>query len=88
MWTDESKIALFGSRGHRQFVRWPPNTELKPQCTVKTVKHGGACIMIWGSFSYYGVTYLSHTRITDQSEYIKILEDVMLPYAEKEMVLK
>ncbi len=48
-----SKIVLFGSRGCRQFVRWPPNTEFKPQYTVKTVKHGGASIMIWGCFSYY-----------------------------------
>ncbi len=33
LWTDESKIVLFGSRGRRQFVRWPPNTESKPQYT-------------------------------------------------------
>ncbi len=44
---------FFGSRGRRQFVRRPPNTEFKPQYTVKTVKHGGASIMIWGCFSYY-----------------------------------
>ena len=24
LWTDESKIVLFGFRGHRQFVRRPP----------------------------------------------------------------
>ncbi len=53
LWTDESKIVLFGSRGRRQFVRRPPNTEFKPQYTVKTVKHGGASIMIWACFSYY-----------------------------------
>uniref|UniRef100_A0A8C2JB42 Myosin, heavy chain 9a, non-muscle n=1 Tax=Cyprinus carpio TaxID=7962 RepID=A0A8C2JB42_CYPCA len=37
LWTDESKIVLFGSKGHRQFVRRPPSSEFKPQYTVKTV---------------------------------------------------
>ncbi len=45
-----SKIVLFGSR---QFVRRPPNTEFKPQYTVKTVKHGGTSIMIWACFLFY-----------------------------------
>uniref|UniRef100_A0A3Q0S1K1 Transposase Tc1-like domain-containing protein n=1 Tax=Amphilophus citrinellus TaxID=61819 RepID=A0A3Q0S1K1_AMPCI len=52
LWTDESKIVLFGTKGPRQFVRRPLNTEFKPQYTVK---HGGASIMIWECFSYYGV---------------------------------
>ncbi|KAF3701462.1 Transposable element Tcb1 transposase Transposable element Barney transposase [Channa argus] len=55
LWTDESKIVLFGSKGHRQFVRRPPNSEFKPQYTVNTVKPGGASIMIWVCFSYYAV---------------------------------
>ena len=88
LWTDESKIVLFGSRGRRQFVR-PPNTEFKPQYTVKTVKHGGTSIMIWGCFSYYGVGPIYHiSGIMDQFEYIRILKEVMLPYAEEEMPLK
>ena len=32
LWSDESRIVLFGSRDHRQFIRWP-NTEFKPQYT-------------------------------------------------------
>ncbi len=47
------KIVLFGSRVCRQSVRRPSNTEFKPQYTLKTVKHGGASIMICGCFSYY-----------------------------------
>ncbi len=41
LWTDETRLFFFGSRGRRQFVRQPPNTEFKPQYTVKRVKHGG-----------------------------------------------
>lgn len=89
LWTDESKIVLVGSKGRRQFVRRPPNTEFKPQYTLKTVKHGGASIMIWGCFSYYGVGPVYRIPgIMDQFGYIRILEDVMLPYAEEEMPLK
>ena len=54
--------------------------------TVKQVKHGGASIMIWGCFSYYGVGPIyGIPGIMDQFEYIRILEEVMLPYAEEEM---
>ena len=89
LWTDESKIVLFGSKGHRQYVRRPANTEFKPQYSVKTIKHGGASIMIWGCFSYYGVGPIYRIPgIMDQLEYIRILEEVMLPYAEEEMPLR
>ena len=57
--------------------------------TVKTVKHGGAKIMLWGCFSYCGVWPIYRIPgIMDQFQYIKILEEVMLPYAEEEMPLK
>uniref|UniRef100_A0A3B3S2H7 Transposase Tc1-like domain-containing protein n=1 Tax=Paramormyrops kingsleyae TaxID=1676925 RepID=A0A3B3S2H7_9TELE len=79
LWTDGSKIVLFGSSGYRQF----------PQYTVKTVKHSGASIMIWGCFSYYGDRPIYRKPgIMDQFEYLRILEEVMLPYAEEEMPLK
>lgn len=89
LWTDESKIVLFGTKGRRQYVRRPPNTEYQPQYTVKTVKHGGAKIMVWGCFSYYGVGPVYRIPgIMDQHGYIKILDEVMLPYSEEEMPLK
>ena len=67
----------------------PPNTEFKPQFTVKTVKHGGTSITIKGCFSYHGVRPIYHTPgIVDQFEYIRILEEVILPNAENEMPLK
>ena len=55
-WTDESKIILFVGTGSRQYVRCPPNTEYKAQNTQNyKVKHGGAKLMIWGSFLCNGV---------------------------------
>uniref|UniRef100_A0A9J8ARK8 Transposase Tc1-like domain-containing protein n=1 Tax=Cyprinus carpio carpio TaxID=630221 RepID=A0A9J8ARK8_CYPCA len=69
-------FSFFGSKGHRQFVRRPPNSEFKPQYTVKTVKHGGASIMIWACFSYYGVGPIYRIPgIMDQFAYVKILEE-------------
>lgn len=89
LWTDESKIVLFGGTGSRQFVRRPHNTEYQPQFTRKTVKHGGAKVMIWGSFSYNGVGPIHQIKgIMDQRMYAEILNEVMLPYAEENMPLK
>uniref|UniRef100_A0A665UD56 Tc1-like transposase DDE domain-containing protein n=1 Tax=Echeneis naucrates TaxID=173247 RepID=A0A665UD56_ECHNA len=77
LWTDESKIVLFESKSRRQFGRQPPNTE------------AWWCITIWGCFSYYGVGLIYRTPgIMDQFAYAKILEEVMLPSAEKEIPLK
>lgn len=86
LWSDESKIVLYGGRGSRQYVRRPPNTEYQPRFTCKTVKHGGSSIMIWGCFSYYGVGPLYWIKtIMDRHEYVKIMEDIMLPYASDDM---
>lgn len=89
LWTDESKIVLYGGTGSRQFVRRPANTEYDPRYTIKTIKHGGLKIMIWGSFSYIGVGPIYCIKgIMDRFLYIKILQDTMLPYAKEEMPLK
>ena len=54
LWTDQIKIDLSGSRGHRHFIRWPQNTELRPQYTEDSEawcnRHHDMEI-----FSYYGV---------------------------------
>lgn len=89
LWTDESKIVLFGGTGSREYVRRPPNTEYAPKYTRKTVKHGGSKVMIWGSFSYSGVGPIHLIEgIMDQHVYVKILREVMLPYAEWNMPIK
>lgn len=89
LWSDESKIVLFGSSGTRQYVRRPPGTEYNPKYTLQTVKHGGAKINIWGCFSYYGVGPIFWIKGNmDQHLYVEILETTMLPYAEYNMPLR
>jgi len=88
LWSDESKIVLFGGRGSRQFVRRPPLSAFSPKCTLKTVKHGGSSIMIWASFSHYGVGPIYWVKtIMDRYVHVNILNDVMLPYASEDMPL-
>lgn len=89
LWTDESKIVLFGGTGSRQYVRRPPNTEYQPQYTTKTVKHGGLSIMVWACFSYTGVGPIHMINgIMDKTVYVDILKYTMLPYASWEMPVK
>lgn len=88
LWTDESKIVLYGGKGSRLYVRRPQNTAFHPMFTTKTVKHGGSSIMVWASFSYSGVGPIHWIKtIMDQHIYVKILEDIMLPYASYHMPL-
>ena len=86
LWTDESKILLYGGKGSRAYVRRPPNAEYNPKYTITTIKHGGCSIMIWVCFSYFGEGPIHHiTTIMDQHVYVDILDKVMLPYADYEM---
>lgn len=88
LWSDETKINLFGSDG-KMYVRRPKNTEFDPKYTKKTIKHGGGSIMIWGCFSTTGVgpIYWIQEKMC-AVDYVQILNLVMLPYAEDDMPLK
>lgn len=62
-----------------QFVRRPANTEFKPQYTMKTMKYGGASIMIWGCFSYYSVGHIVYqgwwiNLSTSEKSYCRMLK--------------
>ncbi len=68
----EAKLSvLFGSGGRRHFVRWPPNTEFKPQYT-EGKHHDMGMFLILRDGPIYGIP-----GIMDQFEYIQILKEVM-----------
>ncbi len=50
LWSDETKIELFGLNSKR-YVWRKPGTAHHLSNTVPTVKHGGGSIMLWGCFS-------------------------------------
>ena len=83
IWSDESKINLFSSDG-KIWVWRRIGERLSNHCTVKTVKHNGGNIMIWGCIGANGVGSL--TRIEgkmDSAKYISILQEHLIPSVEK-----
>ncbi len=53
LWSDETKIEVFGLNSKR-YVWRKPGTAHHLSNTVPTVKHGGGSIMLWGCFSAAG----------------------------------
>lgn len=81
LWSDETKIELFGLNSKR-YVWRKPNTAHHPKHTIPTVKHGGGNIMLWGCFSSAGTGQL--VRIEgkmDAAKYTQILEENLRPSA-------
>ncbi len=50
LWSDETKINLFGSDGVKRVWRHP-GEEYNDKCVLPTVKHGGGSVMALGSYS-------------------------------------
>jgi transposase len=49
IWSDETKVNLFGSDGHQKV--WRKDREaLKSKNLLPTVKHGGGSVMVWACF--------------------------------------
>ncbi|KAG2455931.1 TCB1 transposase, partial [Polypterus senegalus] len=53
LWSDETKIELFGVNARRHVWKKPGTTHHQPN-TIPTVKHIGGSIMLWGCFSVAG----------------------------------
>ena len=49
LWTDETKVEMFGHNARRHLWR-KPNTTYQHKHLILTVKHGGGGLMIWTRF--------------------------------------
>ena len=79
MWSDETKVNLFGSDGLQNVWR-RPGEEYREKCLVPTAKHGGGSVMVWGCMSSHGVGELHFIEgIINADMYCKILYTKMIP---------
>ncbi len=63
LWSDETKIELFGIISLTRHVWRRRNVAYDPKNTFPTIKHGGGNIMLWGCFSAKGArTTAPHQR--------------------------
>uniref|UniRef100_A0AAY5L9B7 Transposase Tc1-like domain-containing protein n=1 Tax=Esox lucius TaxID=8010 RepID=A0AAY5L9B7_ESOLU len=79
MWSDETKIELFGLNSTRHVWR-KKKDEYHPKNTIPTVKHGGGNIILWGCFSAKGTGRLHRIEERmDGAMYCEILANNLLP---------
>jgi len=81
IWSDETKINLFGSDG-RAYVRRKPGTRYENQNLIPTVKFGGGSVMVWACFSARGVGEITIIDgIMNADGYCRILDTCLLKSA-------
>ena len=74
LWSDETKIELFGHNDHRYVLRKKGQAS-KPKNTIPTVKHRGGSIKLWGWFAAGGADALHKIDgIMRQENYVDILK--------------
>ncbi len=79
LWSDETKINLFGSDGVKRVWR-QPGEEYKDKCVLPTVKHGGRSVMFWGCTSAGCTGELQFIEGTMNAiMYCDILKQSMIP---------
>ncbi len=78
LWSDETKINLFGSDGVKHVWR-KPGEEYKDKCVLSKVKHGGGSVMVWGCKSAAGTGELQFIEGTMNSNmYCDILKQSII----------
>lgn len=83
IWSDETKVNLFGSDG-RMYVRRKDGTRFENKNLIPTIKHGGGNVMLWGCFSSKGVGELTFIDgKMDRFEYSRILDGHLASSAKK-----
>ena len=83
LFTDESKYNIYGSDGRTRVWR-RPNTAYDPKNTIKSVKHGGGNVLVWGCIGGKGVGNLEIIDgIMDHRVYIDILKRNLRPSVTK-----
>ncbi|XDV44771.1 hypothetical protein PO909_013011 [Leuciscus waleckii] len=79
MWSDETKIELFGLNSTRRVWR-KKKDEYNPKNTIPTVKHGDGNIILWACFSAKGTGRLHRIEgRMDGAMYREILANNLLP---------
>ncbi len=80
LWSDETKINVFGTDGFCMAVWRRKGEEYREKCIVPTVKHGGGSVLMWGCMSAAGVGELHFIDgIMNSQMYCSILKEKMLP---------
>ena len=75
LWSDETKIELFGLNAKRHVWRKPG--------TILTVKHGGGSIMLWGCFSAAWTGRLVRIEVKmNRAKYGEIFDENLLQSAQ------
>lgn len=73
IFSDETKINLFGRDGKKQIVWRKPNTEHNVRNTCPTIKHGGGSVMLWGCIATNGTGNIEFINGTmDKMKYLDI----------------
>ncbi len=79
LWSDETKINLFGSDGVKRVWR-QPGEEYKDKCVLPTVKHGSGSFIAWGCMSASGTGELQFIEgAMNANMYCDILKQSLIP---------